>query len=891
MSVHGIKMKSAAAAVLLAALWLPLAPRILEAADPPQEKTIRARRLAEPPRIDGVLSEAVWTVEGASEFIQRDPVDGAPPSETTTVWVAFDETHIYVAARLADSDPSRISGILGRRDELVDSDWFFIALDSYFDRRSGYYFGVNPAGSICDGTLFNDEDKDETWDGVWESAARVDDGGWSVEIRIPAQQLRFKKRDEQVWGVNFRRIIKRKNEEVFFSWVPKEESGYVSRFAVLTGLDGLRPGRSTEVWPYVTARAGLSPAEEGNPFRTGSEASGNAGFDLKVGLRSDLTLDATVNPDFGQVEVDPAVINISDQETYYVEKRPFFIEGADIFRFGTQGASQTRSYGWALPAFFYSRRVGRAPQGAVRTAGFVDSPDWTPILAAAKMTGKVGRGFSLGAVAALTGSAEAEIDRAGARSTLEVEPPTGYGVLRGLKEFGEGRSGLGFIATSVFRDLEDSDLAGRLARNAVVFGVDGWRFLDKDKIWALTGWLGGSAVSGSREALTRLQKSSLHYFQRPDAAYVNIDEEATSLSGWAGRAVLNKQQGRFVFNASLGAMSPGFQANDLGYHTRGDLTNGHVQTGFQSFHPGRIFRRWIGTLTYYRTHDFGGERIGEYWYLDGEAQFLNYWKAVLHLDYEPPKYSHYLTRGGPMALYPSGQTLRGSLSSDDRKTLVGGVRGHYRTHPDGGYNWSWGVSLLWKPGPNLRLSVNPSYQFRYAQGQWIMAVPDPLMTATLGTRYVLSDVDQRTFPVETRVSWTFTPKLSLQVYLQPYIGTGTFSKFKELAAVRTFDFNFYGENGSTIAYDGRTYFVDPDGDGPAGPFSFPDPEFSLKSLRGTVVLRWEYRPGSMLYLVWTQRREDHSRPGVFDPGRDFQDLLSAPGDNIFQVKFTYRFEL
>jgi len=460
--------------------------------------------------------------------------------------------------------------------------------------------------------------------------------------------------------------------------------------------------------------------------------------------------------------------------------------------------------------------------------------------------------------------------------------------VRGLEEFDEGRAGLGFITTSVLRELGDSELAGRLVRNAFVFGVDGWRFLDQDKTWVLTGWLGGTTVAGSREALTRLQTSPLHYFQRPDAGYLSVEKEATSLSGWAGRAVLNKQQGPFILNVGLGAMSPGFQANDLGYHTRGDLINGHVQTGFQSFHPGQHLRRWNTTLTYYRTYDLGGERIGEYWYLDGEAQFLNYWTAGLHLDYEPPKVSHYLTRGGPMAFYPSGQTFRGSIASDDRKPLVAEVKGHYRTHPDGGYNYSLGVSLLWKPGPKLQLSISPSYTFRYSQGQWIRAVPDSLMTATLGTRYVLSDLDQTTFPVETRVSWTFTPRLSLQVYVQPFIGTGAFSRFKELAAVRTFDFNYFGENGSSIAYDGQSYTVDPDGQGPAEPFSFSDPDFNLKSLRGTAVFRWEYRPGSILYLVWTQRREDHSRPGEFDPGRDFQDLFSAPGENIFQLKFTYR---
>jgi hypothetical protein len=338
-------------------------------------------------------------------------------------------------------------------------------------------------------------------------------------------------------------------------------------------------------------------------------------------------------------------------------------------------------------------------------------------------------------------------------------------------------------------------------------------------------------------------------------------------------------------------MSPEFESNDLGYHSRGDVINGHVQAGYQSFHPGRTFRRWLATATYYRNYDFGGNRIGEYWYVDGEGQFLNYWTGTLHLDYEPPKYSHYLTRGGPMAYYPAGATISGSLSTDNRKALVLKFSSSYRYHPSGGNTRSFSGVLTWKPSPNFSLSVGPSYTSRFSEGQWITSFKDPSMTSTSGVRYVMSDIYQKTLPVEIRLNWTFTPRLSFQAYLQPYIGTGDYFGFKEFAKAMTFDFNVYGEGASTLTYADGLYTADPDGDGPSAAFSFRNPDFNLKSLRGTVVLRWEYRPGSMLYFVWTQLRADQGNPGDFEFWRDMGDMLRAPGANVFLVKFSYRFEL
>ena len=884
-------MKISSKTFPLLLLCLISAPILLDAALEEPEP-VQAVRADTPIVIDGLLNEKAWDRPGTTGFRQIKPDDGAPASEKTLVWIAFDDKNFYLAARMLDSEPNGIISRLGRRDIEVESDWFYFGIDPYFDRRSGYFFAVNPAGAILDGTLFNDEGQDSTWDGIWESAAQVDTEGWTVEIRIPYRQLRFKKLAEYTWGINFYRQIQRRNELSCYSWIPNEESGQVSRFATLTGIRDIQPGRLIEVLPFSVGRAHLSPAVQGNPFKTGKDYMADAGFDLKASLRSNLTLNATVNPDFGQVEVDPAVINISDRETYYAEKRPFFVEGADIFRFGDGGTNTVRNLGWSDPQFFYSRRIGRSPQGYVTEPGYVEKPDWTTILTAAKVTGKIGNGWNVGFLSSITQREYAALDWGGQRGREEIEPFTTYSVVRTQKEFKEGFRGLGFIATGMWRDLQTENLGNYLTRTALSLAVDGWTFLDRDRKWVVTGWFGGTRITGSREAMTRLQMSSLHYFQRPDVDYVEVDHDTTSLGGWAGRILLNKQKGNIIFNAALGAVSPGFHANDMGYHGRGDKITGHIETGYRSFHPGKILRNWSLLLSTYRGYDFSGNRTDEYYNFTGVAQLLNYWTGSLYLSYDPPRYSHYLTRGGPMAYYPAGIMRRVSISSDSRKAVVLSFTGHYRTHPSGGYNYSFNVGLRWKPSDNFSLSVSPGYSWRHSEGQFIRKVTDALKPETYGVRYILSDIIQETVPLEIRISWSFTPRLSLQAYLQPYIGVGDYFLYKELRAARTFDFDHFGQdNGSTITLTDGIYTVDPDGPGPAESFAFRDPDFNLKSLRGTVVLRWEFLPGSTIFAVWTTNRASYANPGDLQFGRDWEDLWQAKGDNIFLFKFSYRFEL
>lgn len=859
-----------------------------------EQKVVRAIRLNHLVKIDGLLEEEVWkTNPPVSDFLQRDPVDGAPASEKTEVWVAYDEAHLYVAAYCHDSDPAGIIGRLGRRDSVVDSDWFFFAVDPYFDRRGGYFFGVNPAGSIVDQVLFNDVGEDESWDGIWEAkVARVEDG-WTLEMKIPFNQLRFPRKDRYVWGVQFQRIIKRKQEKLYYAWVPKEDAAYVSRFARLEGIENINPGRRIEVYPFSVGQAQFRPAEPGNPFETGHRYLGNAGLDMKVGLKSNLNLDFTINPDFGQVEVDPAVINLTAYETYYQEKRPFFIEGASMFNhFGQGGVYINANINWPNPRFFYSRRIGRAPQGYPVHDGYVNLPDRTTILGAFKLTGKIGAGWNIGWISAVTAREYATVDDLEHRYRDEVEPLSYYGVLRAQKEISGGQHGIGFMATGVLRDLDNEVLASILNKRAFSLAADGWSFLDKNRTWVVGGWAGGTFIQGTQEDIYRLQQSSMHYFQRPDATHVRLDPEATSLNGWAGQLKLAKQQGHHLFLLSAGAISPGFDPNDVGFQSSGsDVIDLMGLYGYQWTRPGRIFRQWMAIAGGSVQYDFGGNRVFNGLGMNFQGLLNNWWNFEYTFFYLPETLNNRLTRGGPLALIPKGFMHQLFVNSDSRKPVVLQGNFMYQGAEKNSREFMADFSVRWKPSTRLSLSVGPMIGFSWNETQWVKKVADPLMIETYGARYIFARIDQKIIASEIRINWIFTPTLSLQAYLQPFIAVGKYDRFKQLNRPRAHDYLVFGENGSTIVEENGRYLVDPDGDGPAASFYIDKPDFNYKSMRGTVVLRWEYRPGSLLYVVWTQNRADFSYPGQLSLWRDLGNLFAAPGDNIFLIKFTYRFNL
>ncbi|MDD8017440.1 MAG: DUF5916 domain-containing protein [Bacteroidota bacterium] len=861
-------------------------------------QSVRAVKLTEPIILDGKLTESVWkSVPPITEFKQREPEQDSAASERTEVWIAYSEDALYIGARMYDSHPDSIMKVLSRRDNTITSDWFAVFIDSYHDQRSGNFFAVSAAGTVVDGVLYNDDWNSTDWDGVWEVKANIDEQGWTAEIKIPLSQLRFHDNTNQVWGINFERDIGRKNESDYLVYTPRNGSGFVSRFPTLTGIDGVKSSSRAELLPFLTTKAEYTHPSAGDPFNNGSRYSPEFGADLRYALSGNLVLNATVNPDFGQVEVDPAVVNLTDVESFFQEKRPFFVEGANIFtNFGQGGGRNFWNANFSGPILFYSRRVGRTPHGndTLNNADHVDMPIATQILGAGKITGKIGDQWNVGTIHAVTAREFAPFQINGVRGEAEVEPLTYYGVARVQRDFDEGRHGIGILGTVTSRQFSVSptgrELSSNLNSNGLFSGVDGWTFLDDEKAWVITGWSGLSFVDGSRTRLLNLQTNSQHYFQRPDINHVHMDSSATSMTGYAGRMYLIKQRGNFFFNSAIGVIDPKFEVNDIGFLGRTDIINMHIGAGYNWPDPDGIFRRKeLGGLLY-QTNDFSGNNTGRGFFHFGSVQFKNYYGVNWGFGFGPDNINQRRTRGGPLTLNTPYIEYNITINSDDRKEVYVQLNGNGNSSTQSVYKYI-DVTLQYRPVPNITLSVTPSYEFGFNALQYVQTFDDPLAVNTYGKRYVFGELTQNTFGAGFRLNWTFTPTVSLQLYMQPLISSGSYEKFKELKRPKTNDYLVYGTQNSTISKSGNDYTVNPNGTGSAQPITFSDPNFNYKSLRGNAVLRWEYLPGSALYFVWTQSRSDEEKIGSFLFNHSLRRLAEANADNIFMIKLSYYFNI
>jgi len=860
-------------------------PRVsAQAASQPALATVAAVRVSTSIVIDGRLNEEAWaTAAPATEFRQRDPQEGTPASERTEVRVLYDAEAVYVGLRMFDGEAAKITHRLSRRDDEADADRVIVYFDPRHDHLTGASFELTAAGVQSDSTLYDDTRSDDAWDAVWAGQVSLDDAGWSAEMRIPYSQLRFPHAAVHTWGFNVQRVIRRKNEYVWLALTPKKERGVASRMAHLTGLEGIEPGRHFELLPYTVARGEfIEPSSAGDPFNDGSRAFGAAGVDIKWGVTSGVTLDATVNPDFGQVELDPAVINLTAFETFFDEKRPFFTEGSQIFRnFGNLGGGGSGE----VPDLLYSRRIGRSPQGSA-SGDYVDRATATTILGATKLTGKKGE-WSFGVLEAVTGREHARVSTDGAPTKVQIEPPTNYLVGRVLREWGRG--GIGVMGTSVVRGLDDAALGARLAGRAVAGGSDGYYFFDADREWLLSGQFSASRVQGSTAAIERLQRSSSRYFQRPDALTSRLDPARTSLSGWSSSIGFGRQSGSVRADGSLSAVSPGFEVNDLGYQTSADRINAQVSATWEQFEPDRISRSRELNVRREWAWNFDRQNQGAMWEIEGDVTFLNYWDADIGLRREGRAFDDRLTRGGPASALPTNWDVSAGFGSDSRKAVSFEFNAAREWNEAGGWENAFEAWLEIKLSQRLTISTGPEVTRSRNAAQYVTSRADPLATATFGRRYLFAELDQTEVSMQSRVNLLLTPTMSLQLYAQPLVGAGRYSGLKEFARPATFDFLKYGIDAGTLAYDtdGGEYMIDPDGSGPARPFTLENPDFNETSFRLQTVFRWEWKPGSTLYAVWTQQREDESGIGRFDLWHDTRRLLRAPSDNVFEVKFSY----
>jgi len=831
-----------------------------------------------PPVIDGRLDDAAWRqAPVASGFVQVEPREGEPATEATEVRVLYDDEALYVAIRARDRTPKAIAAQLTRRDQPSHSDRVHVIIDSYHDRRTAFHFGVNPLGVKMDLYRYEDTREDIGWDAVWEVATTIDDEGWTAEFRIPLSQLRFSGAPLQDWGINFARDIARRNELSVWSPVSPNENAIVSRSGVLEGLRDLPSGRRIELLPYTVAQLRRGPGAEENPFFRKNDGSAEIGADLKMGITNNLTLDLTVNPDFGQVEADPAQVNLTAFETFLPERRPFFVEGSGIFQFGIgmgdgDGANQS---------LFYSRRIGRSPQGASPSGeGWVDRPSQTRILSAAKLSGKTESGWSVGVLNALTGSEEARFAGAdGSRSSGVIEPLSNASVVRIQRDLRGGETTLGGIGTALFRDADVAADLG-LRDRALTGGFDArHRFAGGD--FELRAFLLGSRVSGSREAILATQRSSARYLQRPDADYLSVDPDATSMVGWSGNFEIFKSGGGPWRYASLTQYrSPGFEVNDLGFMpSTGSLEQGAF-VGYRQTQPGAYLRNWGVNVNAWSAWTSGWERTNIGANLNGNANFLNNWGVFAGANTNRGGLNPTLLRGGPaLRTEPSWNGWAG-VNSDGRRDLQVSANHNWSVRPDAD-SWSHSLStnLRWRPSERATVRTGPFVSWREEDRQWVGRVP-----TGAEDHYVFGRMEQTTVGMTARVDVAVTPNLTFQLYGQPFVSSQGFTDFRKVADPRA---GRYEDRFSSVAAtrDGNVYRADLNGDGT--PESFGVPDFRVGQFRSNAVLRWEYRPGSALFMVWSQGRDDFTRQGDFDLGEGMRNLFDRAPENVLMVKLTY----
>ena len=814
----------------------PVSPTNLAASTP----TARAVRAQEPVRVDGRDDDAVWrSAPITDEFRQFAPGEGAPARFRTAFQVAYDDRTLFVFVRAYDPEPDSLVALLSRRDVRTPSEWIKVAIDGFHDRRNGLQFIVNPAGVKRDGTIFSDAGEDLAWDGVWDVATQIDSLGWTAEFAIPFSQLRYAPKEALVFGFGIWRDVARHGERDAWPLFRPSRQTFASQLGDLVGIEGIGRNRRLEVMPYVVSKNVSQPA---SPSGWDHPQQQSAGLDLKVGLTSSITVDATVNPDFGQVEADPAVLNLSAFEVRFDERRPFFQEGVNLFR--CNGPCE---------GIFYTRRVGRTPQLRADPR----DPRSTTIQAAAKVTGRFEGGAQFGLVAI---SSAREAGQAG----QTIEPQTTTLVGRLIQDFRGGRSQLGTMVTGLIRDL-DPATEPFLRRDAYTLLLQGHhRFADR---WELSGYSGRATARGSAASIARTQLTSVHYLQRPgsDLAY---DPTRTDLTGGVTSLSLRRFAGRVRWETTTRYAEPGVEMNDLGFVVLVNDAMLRNQIVYSSLTPTTWYRRANAVFSTENHWTTGGLPTGFTTTAHAAAELSNFWGASFTWNASQLGATHCVScsRGGPAVRMSPSHRLSLTLQGDARRALTPDFELRF-TRGDEGNSWSRtvGTGVVGRVGTRTSLELEGSFERRVDDAQWVTN-RGALFSDT--THYTFGRLDQHILAVTARANVTLTPALSVQLYAQPFVATGAWADWRELA------------NPGAAAYADRF--------APYGSGAVPT-GFNSKQFNSNAVVRWEYRPGSTFFLVWQQGRSDGRDPGTFDSGRDLRSLFYSRPDNTLLVKASYWF--
>ena len=834
-----------------------------------------------PPEIDGKLNDSCWQGEGwVGDFLQRIPNEGAPASQKTEFKILYDDKNLYVAIRAYDNEPEKIDIRFSRRDEFA-GDCGGIGFDSDFDHRTAYEFNITAAGTKIDllqmdapGYWFNDRNHDV----VWEAKTALEDSAWTVEMLIPFSQLRFSQKEEQTWGLHVWRQVYRDMEESNFQLLPSGSQPRVHRYGLLKGIKNIPNPKRIELLPYIRSNLNTFEAEEGNPFtESGQEWEKAFGLDGRIGLASNYNLDFTINPDFGQVEADPSVVNLTAFETFYEEKRPFFMKGKQLLEFDLAGQP-----------LFYSRRIGHFPgyYPDIEEDEYVDIPKSTTILGAAKLTAKTPTGWSVGILNSTTSKESAIIKDEQTRYET-VEPFTNYTIGRVQRDFSEGQHSLGGIFTAVHRNIDDDNL-NFLPEAAYTGGFD-WMTRWGDRSYYINAKGAFSHIRGDRDAILELQKSSVHYFQRTDAEHLELDSSKTSLTGMGGELEIGKvRNGNWRFREGIEWVSPGFELNDIGYIRQADLIGQVTELSYVVDEPTGILN-YYGIYTYQNNQwNFNREHLltsGEiYTYI----RFKNFWGIQSDIYHERNRISTHLLRGGPAMRLPDQSSIYFGTFTDYRKRIQFYIDLSKTFYNDKvSYGWRIYPGAYIRATDKLSISFNPGYIFNRDNWQYIY-VEDISGTAP----YVLGLIDQKTMNLTIRLDYYITPDLSIQYYGAPFISAGHYSDFKRVTNPKAADlYDRYSTiEESMMQVDSETgdIEVDDDEDGIID-YRIGNPDFNFMAFQSNLVLRWEYKPGSTFYLVWTHNRSGSTTNGEFNFSNDLKELFDISPYNVFLVKFNHWF--
>ena len=853
----------------------------------PEKKQYKAEQITIAPVINGILDEDIWQGgEWKDDFIQNEPYNGASATQRTEFKIVLDKDNLYVGIKVFDTSPDSIVNRLTRRDH-ADGDLVAILVDSFHDLRTAFVFGISSAGVKYDMMITNDgQNQDESWDPNWWSKTSINSEGWVAEMKIPFSQVRFEENSGEVWGLEMARILYRKQETSFWQHIPKDAPGMVHLFGELKGLEQIKPRKIFDITPYGVARAETFEAVPEDPFLAKGKKSGfNGGVDAKIGVTNNMTMDLTVNPDFGQVEADPSEVNLSAYETFFEEKRPFFIEGNNITNF----ALGIGDGGIGNDNLFYSRRIGRRPQGYpdLKDGWSADVPTNTNIIGAAKLTGKTQDGLSVGFVEALTAEENAEIDTLGGRKYETVEPLTNYMVGRIQKDYKEGNTIIGGIFTSTNRDL-DQNLSQYMHKAAYTGGADFTQYFKK-KSWMFNVNAAFSLVEGSEEALLNTQTSSARYYQRPDNNHTVLDSTRTSLAGSGGRMQVMKMNGHWNFLYSTLWKTPGFETNDLGYLREADNIMNLLWAGYNQWEPKGIYRSYNINADIYTVHNFGGVSMGQGGEVQGNMGFKNYWRAYAGGNLQTSGLETGLLRGGPAMKVPGNFRTHMGFETDERKKLVFDVSSNISTgFENSSRSIFTEVEITYKPTNYLVFSLSPGISKSFEELQYVA-----WREFNGSDRYIFASIDRKTINTSFRINLNLSPDLTLQYWGQPFIATGAYYDHKYILDPMAGDyhnrFSTYSENQISLTDD--QYYIDEDADGTTD-YSFEKGDFNVQEFLSNLVVRWEYNPGSSVYLVWSQNRNNYNTTGNLDVMNDLGDLFDSAADkphNVFLIKFSYRF--